>query len=60
MNTPGDPPSEQRAPIVQGTDITVDPSELETEDKPATSDPEQMTEDEALGGVGGGQAGGAG
>ncbi len=60
MNTPGNTQPEQRAPIGQGTDITVDPSELETEDKPATSDPEQLNEDEALGGVGGGQAGGAG
>ncbi len=60
MNTPGDAQPEHRAPIAQGTDITVDPSELETEDKPATSDPEQMREDEALGGVGGVGPGGAG
>ncbi|MCW2713392.1 MAG: hypothetical protein JWN88_439 [Frankiales bacterium] len=50
----------ERSPIGQGTDITVDPSELGTEDPPASSDPEQMNEDEALGGVGGGQPGGAG
>lgn len=49
-----------RAPIAQGTDITADSADLEPDEKPATSDPEQMNEDEALGGVGGGQPGGAG
>jgi len=57
----------ERAPLGEGTDITVDPQDLADEDaqaspagKPATSDPEQMNEDEALGGVGGGHPGGAG
>lgn len=52
-----------RAPIGEGTDITVDPQDLvddQPEGTPATSDPEQMNDDEALGGVGGGQPGGAG
>lgn len=49
-----------RAPIGAGTDITIDSAEIEPDEQPATSDPEQMNEDEALGGVGGGQPGGAG
>ncbi len=55
----------ERAPLGEGTDIIVDPQDVADEEPeatptPATSDPEEMNEDEALGGVGGGQAGGAG
>ena len=46
------------APVLDGTDVSADPADLETEDTPATTDPEQMTDDEALGGVAG--QGGAG
>ncbi len=49
------------APLLDGTDVAADPADLETTDEtsdvPATSDPEQMT-DEDLGGVAG--QGGAG
>ena len=45
------------APVLDGTDISADPDALDDADTPATSDPEQMTEDE-LGGVAG--QGGAG
>ena len=49
------------APVLDGTDVSADPTDLdpadETSDVPATSDPEQMTEDD-LGGVAG--QGGAG
>lgn len=44
----------------EGGDVTVDPADLENPPTPATSDPDEMTEDEALGGVGGGSPGGAG
>ena len=53
MTTPEDSPQ-----VFQGTDIEVDPSELETEDEPATTDPDEMTDDGDLGGTGG--PGGAG
>lgn len=46
------------APVLDGTDVSADPAELETADVPATSDPEQMTGDDDLGGVAG--QGGAG
>ncbi len=51
------------APVLDGTDVSADPAALEkasdTPDVPATSDPEQMTDDdEELGGVAG--QGGAG
>ena len=45
------------APVLDGTDVSADPADLETPDLPATSDPEQLTDDE-LGGVAG--QGGAG
>jgi hypothetical protein len=49
------------APVLAGTDISADPADLETTDEtpdvPATSDPEQLTDDD-LGGVAG--QGGAG
>jgi len=51
----------QAAPPLGGTDVTVDPADLDDPvERPATSDPAEMTEDEALGGVGGGSPGGAG
>ncbi len=51
------------APVLDGTDISADPeqvedSELDPQDRPATSDPEQLTDDGQLGGAGG--PGGAG
>ena len=48
------------APVLDGTDVSADPAELDAaQDVPATSDPEQMTDgDEELGGVAG--QGGAG
>lgn len=61
MSTP-----EKDSPAVslgEGTDITVDPSELEVDDdvQPATSDAEALRDDgETLGGTGGADAGGAG
>jgi hypothetical protein len=63
MTQPGTPQPAERAPLGEGTDIVVDPQDLIDEESagtPASSDPEQMNEDEALGGVGGGQPGGAG
>ncbi|MEX2291212.1 MAG: hypothetical protein WD794_12905 [Mycobacteriales bacterium] len=44
--------------VSEGTDITADPDNLETEDRPASTDPEQLTDDGRLGGVAG--TGGAG
>jgi len=45
----------------EGTDVCVDPAHLDdVRDTPASSDPEQMTEDAGLGGTAGGNAGGAG
>ena len=46
------------APVLDGTDITADPADLEVEERPATSDPEQLTDEGRLGGAGG--QGGAG
>ena len=46
------------APVLDGTDVSADPADLETPDVPATSDPDEMTGDEDLGGVAG--QGGAG
>lgn len=48
-------------PAPESTDIDLDPAEVEAADDadtPATSDPEQFTDDGALGGAGG--PGGAG
>lgn len=48
-------------PAHEGTDVTVDPAALDDgHDLPASSDPAQMSEDDAMGGTGGGNAGGAG
>ena len=46
------------APVLDGTDVTADPDDLEVEDRPATTDPEQLTDEGRLGGAGG--QGGAG
>ena len=55
-------PEQGRAPIADGTDISISPDELETEDKPATSDAEGFRQDseDTMGGTGGTDAGGAG
>ncbi len=55
MTTPDDSPQ-----VFEGTDIAVDPSELEDPPPTATSDAEAMDEGDALGGTGGSNAGGAG
>ena len=52
MTTPDSPQ------VFEGTDISVDPDELEIGDKPASTDPEELTDDGRLGGAGG--QGGAG
>lgn len=48
--------------VFDGTDIEVevDPTELGTDDEPASSDPQEMTDDGSMGGTGGEDAGGAG
>ncbi len=56
MTQPDDAPTT----IEDGTDITADPADLDSADTPATSDPDQMTDDGDLGGTGGEGAGGAG
>ena len=58
-------PEQGRAPIADGTDISVAPEEIESDpelqDAPATSDAEAFREDgDAMGGTGGTDAGGAG
>ena len=54
-------PQQGRAPIADGTDISVDPKDLDTDEAPATSAAEQYRDDaDALGGTGGKDAGGAG
>ncbi len=54
-------PENDAPDLAEGTDIEVDADDLgDDTPTPATSDPEQMTEDEQLGGVGGGSPGGAG
>jgi len=53
MTTPEDSPQ-----VFEGTDISVEPSDLETEDKPATTDPDEMTDEGNMGGAAG--PGGAG
>ena len=49
---------EDSSQVFHGTDIEVDPDELDVDHKPATTDPEELTDDGRLGGAGG--AGGAG
>ncbi len=60
--TQPDIPSTDKPNLGPGTDITADPAALrEHVTPPATSDPEEMTSDDAgLGGVGGPSSGGAG
>ena len=55
MTQPDDSPQ-----VFHGTDIEVDPDDLKVDEetKPATTDPEELTDDGRLGGAGG--AGGAG
>jgi hypothetical protein len=53
MTQPEDTPQ-----VFEGIDIEVDPKDLDPEHEPATTDPEELTDDGRLGGVGG--AGGAG
>ena len=53
MTTPEDSPQ-----VVEGTDIKVEPGDIEPEHEPATTDPEEMTDGGELGGTGG--QGGAG
>ena len=61
MTAPDDHPNDT-APVLDGTDVGADPADLDGEapatGTPATSDPEQMTDDGDLGGTGG--QGGAG
>ena len=53
--------TEPDAPALEeGTDIEADPSALDSTDTPASSDPDEMTDDGAMGGTGGENAGGAG
>ena len=58
MSEPSAPDQTDTAPVLDGTDISADPADLEVDDRPATTDPEQLTDDGALGGAGG--QGGAG
>jgi len=52
---------QREVPQVQdGTDVQADPDDLEIDERPATSDPTAFTDDQELGGVGGGSPGGAG
>ena len=57
MTQPQDSPQ-----VFEGTDISIAPEDVEQEaevaDKPATTDPEELTDDGAMGGAGG--QGGAG
>ncbi len=59
-----DTPSSDGPPPVsrlrEGTDVQADPDDLEPDERPATSDPAEFTDDQALGGVGGESPGGAG
>lgn len=57
MTQPPDTP-----PLSQSTDIDLDPDEVVAADvdPPASSDPDELTDDAALGGTGGPNAGGAG
>ena len=59
MSEPSANQPSDTAPVLDGTDVSADPADLDTDDVPATSDPEQMTDgDDELGGVAG--QGGAG
>lgn len=56
--SPDGPPA--ASPLREGTDVQADPDDLEPDERPATSDPAEFTDDQALGGVGGESPGGAG
>jgi hypothetical protein len=59
MSEPSTNQQSDTAPVLDGTDVSADPADLDATETPATSDPEQMTDgDNELGGVGG--QGGAG
>ena len=52
---------EQSPQVFDAVDVEVDPADLdEPTEEPATSDPEKMTDDGAMGGTCGENAGGAG
>jgi len=52
---------EQSPQVFDGVDVEVDPLALEQPvEEPASSDPEQSTDDSSMGGTGGKDAGGAG
>ncbi|MDQ3502728.1 MAG: hypothetical protein M3486_03775 [Actinomycetota bacterium] len=53
-------PQREVPQVQESSDVQVDPEDMETDDLPATSDPAAFTDDQALGGVGGGSPGGAG
>jgi hypothetical protein len=57
MTAPDRQPNDT-ASVLDGTDVSADPADLEVEDRPATTDPEQLTDEGRLGGAGG--QGGAG
>ena len=44
--------------VLEGTDVEIDAADLDVDEKPATSDPDEMTGDGSFGGAGG--PGGAG
>ncbi len=48
MTNPDDTPQ-----VLEGTDVEIDAQDLDVDEKPATTDPEQMTDDGALGGAAG-------
>ena len=58
MSEPSTSEQSDTAPVLDGTDVSADPDDLEVEDRPATTDPEHLTDDGAMGGAGG--QGGAG
>ncbi len=52
---------DDNAQVRDSTDVTVPPSEVDAPvDPPASSDPDELTDDGSMGGVGGENAGGAG
>ena len=57
MSEPSSDQPSDTAPVLDGTDVSADPADLDATETPATSDPEQLTDDD-LGGVAG--QGGAG
>jgi hypothetical protein len=57
MTAPEEQPNDT-APVLDGTDVSADPDDLEVTDRPATTDPAELTDEGRLGGAGG--QGGAG